>query len=67
MVEKTTLIDHIQKINRSARTEWLSLFDPESLRLYLEHLQHTLGPRGEGRGWVRRGDTAAAVTRRAEN
>ena len=64
MAEKNTLIGHIQSINQTARAEWLSLFRPEALRLYLDHLQHTQEPRGSGPGWVRRAETPAAVTRR---
>ena len=64
MLDKPSLIKHILKINLSARVEWLQRFDAPALRLYLDHLQKTLEPRGGASYWVRHGDTAAAVTRR---
>lgn len=64
MLDKAKVIDLIRDINRSARHDWLAGFDLESLRLYLEHLQRTLEPRGGHSAWIRPGDTPAVVTRR---
>lgn len=65
MLEKSMLINQIQQINRSARSEWLDAFDSSDLRLYLDHLERSLEPRGAGSFWIRRSDTPAVVTRRA--
>ncbi|MHC5002156.1 MAG: hypothetical protein ACYTJ0_03455 [Planctomycetota bacterium] len=64
MLDKSKVIELISEINRSARRDWLAAFDLESLRLYLEHLQRTIEPRGSHSAWVRPGDTPAVVTRR---
>ena len=61
MVNKLTLIDHIQQINHTATADWLSLFDISALKRYLEHLQHTLEPRGGKSVWVRQAETPAIV------
>ncbi len=62
MVNKLTLIDHIQQINGSAPADWLALFDISALNRYLEHLQYSLEPRGRGSTWVRQAETPAIVT-----
>ena len=61
MLSKATIIEHIQQINRSARYEWLEMFDISALRRYLDHLQHALEPRGGGSVWIRTGETPAIV------
>jgi hypothetical protein len=63
MLSKERIIQAIQQINRSARREWLSMFDALALRRYLDHLQRTLEPRGGHSVWVRPNETAAIVTR----
>ena len=63
MLNKNQIIEGIQQINRSARQEWLSLFDASALHRYLDHLQRTLEPRGGHSVWVRPNETTAVVTR----
>ena len=63
MLSKKQLIDGIQQINRSARRDWLEVFDIYALRRYLDHLQRTLEPRGGHSIWIRPGDTRAVVTK----
>jgi hypothetical protein len=63
MLNKDQIIDGIQQINRSARRDWLIEFDQGALRQYLDHLQHTLEPRGGHSIWVRRPDTPAIISR----
>jgi hypothetical protein len=63
MLSKSQIISAIQQVNCSARSEWLGLFDIHALRLYLDHLQLTLEPRGRTSAWIRPGDTPALVTR----
>jgi len=63
MLNKNQIIEGIQQINRSARQEWLSLFDVSALSRYLDHLQRTLEPRGGHSIWVRPNETNAVVTR----
>lgn len=65
MLSKAQIIEAIQQINRTARADWLGVFDVSALRRYLDHLQLTLEPRGAGSTWVRPGDTKAIVTREA--
>ena len=65
MLSKSQVISHIQQINRSAPTEWLSRFDEAALTKYLDHLQKTLEPRGRDSTWIRQGDTPAVVSRRS--
>lgn len=64
MLSKTTLIDHIQQINRSASHDWLAMFDIEALKRYLDHLQFGLEPRNGQSRWSRSGDTPAVMTGR---
>ena len=64
MLDKTRVIEHIRDLNRTARREWLETFDLAALRHYLDHLKQSLGPRTARAAWTRRGDTAAALTRR---
>ncbi|MCZ6445098.1 MAG: hypothetical protein ACE10B_09810 [Phycisphaerales bacterium] len=63
MISKSQIIDAIQQVNQSARSDWLDIFDISALRRYLDHLQLTLEPRGRGSIWIRQGDTPAVVTR----
>jgi hypothetical protein len=63
MLSKEHVIQAIQQINRSARQEWLALFDVSALRRYLDHLQRTLEPRGGHSIWIRPNETSAVVTR----
>jgi len=63
MLSKEQVISGIQQINRSARREWLAVFDISALRRYLDHLQRTIEPRGGHSVWVRPNETAAIVTR----
>lgn len=64
MLNKDQIIDNIRQINRSARKDWLMVFDTSALRRYLDHLQHTLEPRGGHSVWVRGEDGRPVVTRR---
>jgi hypothetical protein len=63
MLSKQQVIDGITQINRSARRDWLEIFDIFALRRYLDHLQRTLEPRGGHSTWIRLGDTRAIVTK----
>ena len=63
MLNKEQIIQAIQQINRSARKEWLSLFDASALQRYLDHLEQTLEPRGGHSIWVRPSENRAVVTR----
>jgi hypothetical protein len=63
MLTKEHLIKAIQQINRSARAEWLALFDTSALQRYLDHLEQALEPRGGHSIWVRPRETPAVVTR----
>ncbi len=65
MLTKAQIIEAIQQINRTARTDWLGVFDVTALKRYLDHLQLTLEPRGPRSAWIRPGDTKAIVTREA--
>lgn len=64
MISKDQLIEHIQQINRSARREWLAVFDVSALQHYLDHLMMTIEPRDRTSRWMRAGTGHAAVTRR---
>jgi hypothetical protein len=63
MLSKSQIIEAIQAINKSARREWLGVFDVAELRAYLDHLQLTLEPRGARSAWVRRNGSPSVVTR----
>jgi len=65
MLSKAHLIESIMNLNPSATNTWLEGFAPDQLTRYLDHLQHALEPRGSGSAWLRDGNTAAVVTRRA--
>lgn len=67
MISKDQIIEHIQQINRSARRDWLNLFDVSALQKYLDHLMVTLEPRGRSSVWVRGTTSPAAMTRRPRN
>ena len=62
MESRTNLIDGIRALNPTANISWLLHFDENSLKIYLEHLLHTVSPRGRC-GWIRHGETTAIVTR----
>ena len=57
------LLDRIQKINPTAKSEYLVQFRPDALSLYLDHLLHASSPRVAEHSWERPGDTPAIVTR----
>ncbi len=63
MLTKSQLIDSIHQINRSASRDWLTFFESDALRAYLDHLQHTLEPRGGDSFWIRPAGASAAFTR----
>ncbi len=63
MLTKSQLIDSIQQINRSASRNWLTFFETDALRAYLDHLQHTLEPRGGDSFWIRPAGASAGYTR----
>ena len=63
MLDKRQLIDSIRQINRSAKLEWLGMFDADALKRYLEHLQLTQEPRGRNSRWIRRDNAPAFMTR----
>ncbi len=64
MHSKAQLIDSILQINRSAKPEWLDLFNVPALHRYLDHLQHAQEPRGRDSYWLRDAETPAVVTRK---
>ncbi len=57
------LLDRIQTINPTAKSEYLVQFRPEALSLYLDHLTNAASPRKADHSWERPGDTPAIVTR----
>lgn len=65
MPAKDHLIQSIREFNRSARRDWLSQFDIESLQRYLDHLLHGSEPRGGASRWTRPGDAPAMMSRAA--
>jgi len=67
MLNKDQIIDNIRQINRSAQKDWLMVFDTLALRKYLDHLQHTLEPRGGHSVWIRNNEGKAVVTRKPAN
>jgi hypothetical protein len=52
-MNKGQLIDGIREINQTAEPEFLSQFDEEALRQYLEHLKKAQEKRVRVMGWVR--------------
>ena len=62
MLSKQQLMDGITEMNPTADLGWLDGFDEPALRLYLDHLQVTIEPRGTS--WLRTGETTAIVCRR---
>ena len=64
MRRKEQIIQDIQRINRSARRDWLEAFDEPALGRYLDHLRQSLEPRGGRSFWVRAERTPPIVTRR---
>jgi hypothetical protein len=63
MLNKNQLIESIRQINRTAKAEWLSMFDISSLRHYLDNLQRTIEPRGTDSRWIRLGETPPIIGR----
>ncbi|MCL4211526.1 MAG: hypothetical protein HRU76_07800 [Phycisphaeraceae bacterium] len=61
VLTKSQLINAIREVNQSAATEWLSRFDVEELREYLDHLQLVIEPRGGHSRWTRRSGHAVAA------
>lgn len=55
------IIDRIMKVNSSATELFLSQFDDDQLRSYLDHLTVANGRRGREARWERRGETPAIV------
>jgi hypothetical protein len=62
-LNREQVIDRIIQFNRSARVEFLESFDDSRLNHYLDHLIATSIPRGPDAVWVRRGETAAIMSR----
>ena len=62
MLSKQQLMDGITEMNPTADLEWLDGFEEPALRLYLDHLQVTIEPRGTS--WLRTNETTAIVSRR---
>jgi hypothetical protein len=65
MPAKDHLIEAIREYNGSARRDWLSQFDDDSLRRYLDHLLHGQEPRGGQSRWRRPDDSPAMMVRNA--
>jgi hypothetical protein len=61
-MSKQQLIEAIRQHNRSASSEFLVEFSQEALNDYLTHLRYKQRPRASA-SWIRRGDSAAVVTR----
>ncbi|MFO0874877.1 MAG: hypothetical protein U0575_13025 [Phycisphaerales bacterium] len=61
MLQRQQIIDRIREVNVTARVGWLGQFDEPQLRHYLDHLNHTLEPRGRASHWIRRGTTPALL------
>jgi hypothetical protein len=62
MLSKQQLMNGITELNPTADLGWLDTFDEPALRLYLDHLQVTIEPRGTS--WLRTHETTAIVCRR---
>ena len=62
-MSKQQLMNGITELNPSADPTWLEHFDEPALRLYLDHLQLTIEPRGTS--WERTSETTAVVCRRS--
>ncbi|QOJ01486.1 MAG: hypothetical protein HRU70_13725 [Phycisphaeraceae bacterium] len=61
------VIERILGINPTASSLFLSSFEDDQLRAYLEHLVVMMAPRGpRSAGWVRRGETPAIVSAEPE-
>lgn len=65
MPAKDHLIKSIREYNRSARRDWLSQFDSDSLQRYLDHLLHGSEPRGGASRWARPGDSPSMIAHTA--
>jgi hypothetical protein len=59
---KRQLIDEIRKYNPTAQQTFLSQFDEDALRQYLEHLEFALGSPERKISWVRRGQKLRLVS-----
>ena len=53
-MSKRQLIDDIRRYNTTVEPQFLSQFDDEALRQYLEHLEDAFRKRIEIASWVRR-------------
>ena len=62
-MSKFRMIDAIRKHNRTAEPQFLIEFDEGELNSYLRRLRVLKDKRGRFSYWVRKGDTAAIVTR----
>ena len=62
-LSREQLLERIQTINPTAKSEYLIQFRPEALSLYLDHLLHAAAPRCTEYSWERPGDTPAIMTR----
>lgn len=61
---KQQVIEAIQQRNRTAKDEFLNLFDEHALQSYLRRLRYVHGRRGADSVWVREASTTAIVRRR---
>ena len=53
-MSKRQLIDDIRRYNTSAQPEFLSQFDEQALKQYLEHLEGAFRKRLQISNWVRK-------------
>jgi len=60
MSRRESLLAQIRVFNATATRDYLARFDDRALRLYLEHLQTTIEPRGAS--WMRPGDAPEVIT-----
>lgn len=61
-MSKQELIDTIRQHNPSADPAFLTAFDVAALDRYLDHLRHSLLPRGASSMWIRAAETHAITT-----
>jgi ABC-type transporter MlaC component len=62
-MNKQQMIEAIRNRNRTAGEDFLTTFDENALRSYLDRLTNIQGRRGKTSIWVRPGDTTSIVTR----
>lgn len=63
LITRAQLVGQILELNPTATPGFLSHFDEESLRDYVEHMTVAQRPREERGGWVRRTNVPAIVMR----